>query len=180
MKNKFNIPIVGFAANSGTGKTTLLIKLLPILSASNVRTGVIKHAHHTFDIDYPGKDSFELRKAGAKQMLIGSSSRWALMVETDKDNSLHDHIQHMDLDNLDLILVEGFKPEGIPKIELVRPSLNKPLFYPEDENIIAVATDDELPVKTELPVLDLNVPEQIAEFIIDHFLKENRNISNIS
>lgn len=180
MKRIFNIPLVGIAANSGTGKTTLLIKLLPILSARNIRTGIIKHAHHTFDIDYPGKDSYELRKAGAKQVLIGSSSRWALMVETEKDNSLYDHIQHMDLENLDLILVEGFKPEDIPKIELVRPSLNKPLFYPEDSNIIAIAADDELSVKTELPVFDLNVPEQIAEFIINHFLKENRNISNIS
>jgi len=173
MTGKFNIPIVGFAANSGTGKTTLLIKLLPLFTANNIRTGVVKHAHHTFDIDYPGKDSYEIRKAGAKQMLIGSSSHWALMVETEKnaDNSLLDHIQHMDQDNLDIILVEGFKPETIPKIELVRPSLNKPLFFPEDPNIIAVATDDKLPVSTTLPILDLNAPEQIAEFIINNFIK---------
>jgi len=106
-------------------------------------------------------------------MMIGSENRWALMVETNvnESNTLNDHIHRMDLNNLDLILVEGFKPEVIPKIELVRPSLGKPLFYPEDKSIIAIATDDDLPVDTSLPVFDLNSPKIIAEFIIDNFIK---------
>ena len=171
------IPVVGFAAYSGTGKTTLLIKLLPILAKQNIRTGIIKHAHHTFEIDHPGKDSYELRKAGAKQMLIGSEKHWALMVETEKSNEsvFNSLLENMHQESLDLILVEGFKPEAIPKIELVRPELGKPLFFPEDSSIIAIATDDELPVSTTLPVLDLNNPEQVAEFIIDSFFKDEHN-----
>ncbi len=168
-------PVLGFAAYSGTGKTTLLVNLLPLLTAQDIRTGVIKHAHHTFDIDQEGKDSYKLRKAGAKQMLIGSDKRWALMVETgNHKNTLQDFIQKLDHDNLELILVEGFKPEHIPKIELIRPSLGNPLFYPEDHSVIAVATDAELPVKTALPVLDLNNPQQIAAFIVNDFLRRQQ------
>jgi len=176
MTYKTKIPIVGFAAYSGTGKTTLLVKLLPLLKNNNIRTGVIKHAHHTFEIDHPGKDSFDLRKAGAKQMLIASEKRWALMVETydEEKKSFYEHIQSLDQNKLDLILVEGFKPETIPKIELNRPSLGNPLFFPDDESVIAVATDDELPVSTTLPVLDLNKPEQIVDFIVDYFLNNQK------
>ena len=174
MANPFNIPVLGFAAYSGTGKTTLLVQLLPLLSAHNIQTAVIKHAHHTFEIDQEGKDSYKLRKAGARQMLIGSNQRWALMVESGKNkkNTLNDFIQQLDHENLDLILVEGFKPEAIPKIELTRPSLGNPLFFPEDKSVIAVATDAELPVSTTLPVLDLNQPKEIAEFIIQRFISK--------
>lgn len=180
MTVKQEIPIIGFAAHSGTGKTTLLVKLLPLLAAQNIRTGIIKHAHHTFEIDHPGKDSYELRKAGAKQMLIGSEKRWALMVETDNNDksTFRNLLSNMHQDSLDLILVEGFKPEAIPKIELVRPELDKPLFFPEDNSVIAIATDDKLPVSTTLPVLDLNSPEQIVEFIIDRFLNQKQNVSD--
>lgn len=172
MENSPAIPVLGFAAYSGTGKTSLLVKLLPLLGEKGIRVGLIKHAHHTFDIDHAGKDSYELRKAGAKQMLIGSDRRWALIVDTEKKtgNILNDFIQRLDHENLDLILVEGFKPEIITKIELIRPSLGHPPFYPEDKSVIAVATDGVLPVKTTLPVLDLNNPQQIAEFIITHFI----------
>ena len=164
-----NVPLMGFAAWSGTGKTTLLVNLLGIFTSRGLRVGVIKHAHHTFEIDYPGKDSYELRKAGASQVLIGSKKRWALLVETPAgdDKPLEHHVRNLDLDNLDLILVEGFKPEAIPKIELHRPSLGHELLHPGDESIIAIATDGELPVATELPLLDLNNPQQIARFIID-------------
>ena len=174
MKKLPDIPLLGFAAYSGTGKTTLLEKILPLLAEHKIRTGVIKHAHHTFEIDHEGKDSFRLRRAGAQQILIGSARRWALIVETGihKKNMLHDFIQHLDYENLDLILVEGFKPERIPKIELVRPQLGHPLFYPEDESIIAVATDAELPVKTTLTVLDLNNATEIAAFIMQNFFKD--------
>ena len=165
-------PLIGFAAYSGTGKTTLLVKLIAIFKQRGQRVGIIKHAHHSFEIDYPGKDSYELRKAGADQVLIGSSKRWALMVEMDEDqeNPLGFHVSHLLHEDLDLIFVEGFKPVAIPKIELHRPSLNKPLLFSKDENIIAIATDAEIPVSTTLPVFDLNDPQEIADFIIDRFL----------
>ena len=164
-------PLMGFAAYSGTGKTTLLVNLLGIFTSLNLRVGVIKHAHHTFEIDYPGKDSYELRKAGASQVLIGSRKRWALLVENrdEDDKPLEYHIRNLDLNNLDLILVEGFKPEVIPKIELHRPSLGHDLLYPHDESIIAVATDAPLSAATSLPLLDLNDAQQIARFIIDRY-----------
>ncbi len=167
-----DIPLVGFAAYSGTGKTTLLIKLLSIFNKRGLRIGVVKHAHHTFEIDYPGKDSYELRKAGANQVLIGSRKRWALITENSdkKDKTLEYHVRNLDLENLDLVLVEGFKPEIIPKIELHRPTLGKDLLFPGDSSIIAIATDEDLATTTNLPRLDLNKPEEIAQFVIDRFL----------
>jgi molybdopterin-guanine dinucleotide biosynthesis protein B len=170
--NSVKTPLVGFLAYSGTGKTTLLTKLISILSGKGLRVGIIKHAHHEFDIDLPGKDSYKLRKAGAKEMLIGSENRWALMVDAEKDEdfTLNDHIQQMDQDNLDLILVEGFKLEAISKIELTRPSLGNDLFFPKDENVIAVATDEPLSVTTDLPILDINNADEIAAFILKRFL----------
>lgn len=172
MNSSPTVPVLGFAAYSGTGKTTLLVKLLPLLAARSLRVGVIKHAHHTFEIDYPGKDSYELRHAGATQMLIGSRRRWALVVETGGEQplSLADHIARLDHDQLDLILVEGFKPETIPKIELHRPSLGMPLLFPDDPGIIAIASDAPLTVATKLPLLDLNAPEQLRDFIIERFI----------
>lgn len=169
------VPIIGFAAWSGTGKTTLLINLIAIFKDKQLKVGLIKHAHHTFEIDYPGKDSYELRKAGASQVLIGSKKRWALMVENqdEEDLSLSELVDRLAPGELDLILVEGFKPESIPKIELHRPSLGKPLLFPEDSSIIAVASDETLATKTTLPSLDLNKAGDIAEFIIDRFLAEH-------
>ncbi len=171
MPENRTVPLIGFAAWSGTGKTTLLVNLLGIFTSLKLRVGVIKHAHHTFEIDYPGKDSYELRKAGASQVLIGSRQRWALLVENRDadDKPLEYHVRNLDLDKLDLILVEGFKPEVIPKIELHRPSLGHNLLYPDDESIIAIATDAGLSEDTELPVLNLNDPQQIAKFIIDRY-----------
>jgi len=170
--NTVKTPLVGFLAYSGTGKTTLLVKLISVLSTKGIRVGMIKHAHHTFDIDQPGKDSYILRKAGACEMLIGSASRWALMVDAEKDQefSLQDHILRLDQDNLDLILVEGYKLESIPKIELTRPSLGNDLFFPNDDNVIAIATDEPLTVETDLPMLDINNPDQIVSFICERFL----------
>lgn len=163
-------PLVGFAAYSGTGKTTLLKKIIPQLKSRGFRVGVVKHAHHTFEVDEPGKDSYELRKSGADQMLIGSKYRWALMADNQGDDlTLEDHIAHLSQDELDIILVEGFKPMRIPKIELFRPSLGNDPFYPEDDTIIAIASDGEIPVKTELPVINLNNAEEITEFIINHY-----------
>lgn len=161
-------PVLGIAAWSGTGKTTLLTQLLPLLRAHGLRVGMIKHAHHAFDIDHPGKDSYELRKAGAEQMLIASNRRWALMVEApvDGDVSLWDMLSRLERSRLDLILVEGFKHERFPKLELHRTALGKPLLFPDDDAIIALACDT--PVATVLPVLDLNDAEAVAAFIVTY------------
>ena len=117
MPENRTVPLIGFAAWSGTGKTTLLVNLLGIFTSLKLRVGVIKHAHHTFEIDYPGKDSYELRKAGASQVLIGSRQRWALLVENRDadDKPLEYHVRNLDLDKLDLILVEGIQTRGHPQ-----------------------------------------------------------------
>lgn len=167
-------PILGFCAYSGTGKTTLLTSLLPLLKARGVKVGVVKHAHHKFDTDRPGKDSYELRKAGAKQMLVSSSRRWALVTELFEDESeagLDELIGHLDHAGLDLILVEGFKHEPFPKIELHRPELGKPMMYREDKNVVAFATNATAPADVKIPVLDLDSPEEICNFIVTRFLK---------
>jgi molybdopterin-guanine dinucleotide biosynthesis protein B len=168
---RIDLPVVGFAAWSGTGKTTLLVALLRLFTAQGLRVGVVKHAHHTFEIDHPGKDSYQLRQAGACQVLIGSRERWALMAEMREPagSALEFHLGHLDRSALDLVLVEGFKPEHVPKIELHRPSLSQPLLYPDDPDIIAIATDAALQAAPAIPVLDLNDPATIARFIIDRF-----------
>ena len=163
---KFEKPVLGFAAYSGTGKTTLLIKLLPLLKQQGLRIAMIKHAHHDFDIDKPGKDSYELRKAGARQMLIASDKRWALMTESENvfEPNLEDLIEKLNLDEIDLVLVEGFRHLPFDKIELHRPSTGKDPIFTQDKNVIAVACDEELETGG-LPLLDLNQPQAIAKFI---------------
>ena len=168
---KSTVPILGFSAFSGTGKTTLLRQLLPVLKEQGLNIAVIKHAHHKFEIDKPGKDSYELRKAGAQQMLIASSNLMALMETQPADLDeprLAQLLPRLDQKNLDLILVEGFKHEKIPKIELHRPSLGKPLLHPDDANIIAIATDETLNLKTPITQLDLNDAEAMINFIQHH------------
>jgi len=167
MLNMTQLPVLGFAAYSGVGKTTLLTRLIPELRQQGIRIGMIKHAHHDFDIDTPGKDSYELRKAGAEQVLIASSARWVLMAETPQqpEASLFEQIERLDQNKLDLILVEGFRHEAFTKIELHRPRLQHPLLCQQDKNIIAVATDAELGLVIDIPTLDLNDPAQIARFI---------------
>lgn len=162
------IPILGFCAYSGTGKTTLLRQLIPVLNKQGLELGVIKHAHHHFDVDKPGKDSYELRKAGAQQMLVSSSRRYALIHEHMKPNAepdLHELLALLDHSMLDLILVEGFKHEAFPKIELHRQALNKPYLYTEDKNVIALASDTSAPPQCTIPFLDLNDIEMIGSFI---------------
>jgi len=163
------IPLLGFAAFSGTGKTSLLTQLLPKLNELGLRVAVIKHAHHKFDIDIPGKDSYELRKAGAEQMLIASSRLTALMqTRHDQEPQLSELLPRLDQQQLDLILVEGFKQEVIPKIELHRPTLEKPLLYQEDDNIIAIASDEALSLTKQIHQLDLNDINAIIVFIQRH------------
>jgi len=168
------LPILGFAAFSGTGKTTLLCKLLPLLKARGVRAGLIKHAHHDFEIDYPGKDSYLLRKAGASPVMLSSSRRRVVIFEHGEpcESGLNEELAHFDQACLDLILVEGFRHERFPKIELHRPVLGKPLLFPEDDCIIAVAIDGEPEWNgsPRIPVLNLNDAEQIAEFMMKDFL----------
>jgi molybdopterin-guanine dinucleotide biosynthesis protein B len=166
------IPILGFAAASGTGKTTLLTALIPILKQRGLRIGLIKHSHHSFQIDQPGKDSFRLREAGASPVMLVSTRRRAIITEImpEREPRLDDELRHFDQSGLDLILVEGFKAERFPKIELHRASLEQPLLYPGDPGIIAVAADTALELPAYLTLLDINQPEMIAEFILARFM----------
>ena len=170
------IPVIGFAAYSGTGKTTLLTQIIPILKRRQLRIGLIKHSHHNFEIDKPEKDSYRLRAAGASTVLIASKHRRAIVseIEPGQEPQLDDQIKALDQSKLDLILVEGFKAEKFPKIELYRPILKKPLLYPNDPSIMAVATDCELDLPDDLVLLDINDPNMIAEFILNRFM-ENRH-----
>jgi molybdopterin-guanine dinucleotide biosynthesis protein B len=177
LSNYKKTPILGFTAFSGTGKTTLLEQLIPDLNQAQIRVAMVKHTHHEkFDIDHPGKDSYRLRKAGAGQVLVASSKRWALMVEHNDQHQqknpepdLFSLLAHIDLTMTDLILVEGFKHEAFSKIEIHRPELGKPLLYPDDRNIIAIATNAEEALKynreIKCPVLDINNISQISSFI---------------
>lgn len=166
--NYRGVPIIGFAAYSGTGKTTLLVQLLPLLRQRGLNIAVVKHAHHDFDTDHPGKDSYELRKAGARQMLVGSSRRSALITEHEQESEpgLQDLLPMLDTGKTDLILVEGFKAGSFPKIELHRAAIGRPLRCHSDPDIIAVASDTLLTTVKHIPVLDLNRAEEIADFIL--------------
>ncbi|EOX4934061.1 bifunctional molybdopterin-guanine dinucleotide biosynthesis adaptor protein MobB/molybdopterin molybdotransferase MoeA [Vibrio alginolyticus] len=168
MKHTLNIPILGFAAYSGTGKTTLLEALLPKLTEAGLRIGMLKHAHHNFDVDKPGKDSYRLRKAGASQMLIASRNRFALMTETPEAEAEFEYLlTRFDEDMLDVVLVEGCKNIAFPKIELHREEVGKPWLYPNDENIIAIASDGG-ELDSELPQMNINDLEAIAQFVIQY------------
>lgn len=170
----FPKPVLGFAAFSGTGKTTLLKQLIPVLRERGIRVAVIKHAHHDFDIDTPGKDSYELRKAGAQQLLIASDRRRALLTESAPPGEprLPDLVAQLDTACVDLVLVEGFRHVPFRKIELHRPSLGHPLLCTRDSSIIAVACD--APLDCKLPMLDINDAAAIAAFIIRSELGTDR------
>ncbi|MBE3897801.1 bifunctional molybdopterin-guanine dinucleotide biosynthesis adaptor protein MobB/molybdopterin molybdotransferase MoeA [Vibrio parahaemolyticus] len=168
MKHTLNIPILGFAAYSGTGKTTLLEALLPKLTEAGLRIGMLKHAHHNFDVDKPGKDSYRLRKAGASQMLIASRNRYALMTETPEAEAEFEYLlTRFDEDKLDVVLVEGCKNIAFPKIELHREEVGKPWLYPHDDNIIAIASDT-AELDSELPQMNINDLDAIAQFVLQY------------
>ena len=158
--------VFGFAGYSGSGKTTLIEQLIPRLVMRGLRVSLIKHAHHLFDIDKPGKDSYRHREAGASEVLITSDQRWVLMHElrNEPEPSLDEQLRRFS--PCDLVLVEGYKHAPIPKLEVCRPRLGRPLLHPSDPGIVAVAAD--APVETRLPLLDLNRPDDIVDFIIDH------------
>lgn len=166
MPDNARMKIFGFAGYSGSGKTTLIEQLIPLFTARGIKVSLIKHAHHTFDVDQPGKDSYRHRAAGCSEVLITSSRRWALIHELRgaTEPSLNDQLKH--LSPCDLVLVEGYKRERIPKLEVYRASVGEPRIHPHDENIVAIASD--APLVTSLPQFDLNAPVPIAEFILGH------------
>lgn len=162
------IPALAITAWSGTGKTTLLKKLIPALCERGIRPGLIKHTHHNMDIDKPGKDSYELRKAGAAQTIVASSQRWALMTETpdEPELDLAYLVSRMDAATLDLVLIEGFKHEAVAKIVLFRQGCgHSEEELTIDEHVIAVASD--VPLTVDIPLLDINDIPQIAAFVVD-------------
>ncbi|MEO8202418.1 MAG: molybdopterin-guanine dinucleotide biosynthesis protein B [Betaproteobacteria bacterium] len=158
--------IFGFAGFSGSGKTTLIEKLIPRFVKHGLRVSLVKHAHHTFDVDQPGKDSYRHRHAGAAEVLVTSSQRWALMHELrgSPEPSFDDQIKH--LSPCDIVIVEGFKFQPIPKLEVHRAATGAALLHPNDANIVAVASDT--PLETRLPCLDLNDDAAIAAFILGY------------
>jgi molybdopterin-guanine dinucleotide biosynthesis protein B len=159
--------IIGLAGWSGSGKTTLLCKLIPALTARGYRVSTMKHAHHAFDVDQPGKDSYEHRAAGATEVMVTSAKRWALMHEHRgaPEPSVADLLPHMSA--ADLLIVEGFKHEAHEKLEVFRRGVGKPLLAAEDAKVVAVASDGPVP-ETDRPVLDLDDVEAIADFVVRH------------
>ncbi len=171
-KIRSDLPVLGFAAFSGTGKTTLLTKLIPALRDKNIRVAVIKHAHHNFDIDKPGKDSYQIREAGAEEIIIASAKMMALMRKNHDEQiepELQPLIHRLDTTNIDLILVEGFKHENFPKIELNRAELGTPILFKEDPQIIAIASDQPNKNNDMPSMLDINNIPAMVEFI-EHFI----------
>ncbi|MDX5364055.1 MAG: molybdopterin-guanine dinucleotide biosynthesis protein B [Pseudazoarcus pumilus] len=163
--------VIGFAGWSGSGKTTLIEQVIRVLTARGLSVSLIKHAHHKFDVDVPGKDSWRHRQAGCKEVLVSSDNRWVLMHE------LRDAEPEMNLDALlgklsdcDLALVEGFKRSPIDKIEVYRGGASESMMFPADRHIVAVATDVAGLDTGALPRLDLNDPVAVADFIEAHCL----------
>jgi molybdopterin-guanine dinucleotide biosynthesis protein B len=159
--------IFGLAGWSGSGKTTLMTALIPELVSRGVTVSTIKHAHHAFDVDQPGKDSWRHREAGAQEVMVASQNRWALMHELRGAPELSLDELAARLSPVDLLLVEGFKRHPHPKIEVYRSSLRKPLLHPDDPFIVAIASDDKLPALS-LPRLSPSDPAAIASFILRH------------
>jgi len=164
---KGSMRIIGLAGWSGSGKTTLITKLIPCLLARGLHVSTLKHAHHGFDLDKPGKDSFVHRVAGATEVIISSAKRWAILHELREDPEwdLADLVAKMS--PVDLVLVEGFKRDAFPKLEIYRAENGKPLLYPDDSHIVAVACDGPLP-DVKIPVIDLNDIEKIADLLLKH------------
>jgi len=158
--------IFGLVGWSGSGKTTLIRKLIPELIGMGFRVSTMKHTHHNFDIDKPGKDSYEHRVAGASQVLITGSKRWALLNENrdQPEPKIEDLLARMD--DVDLVLIEGFKSHPHAKLEVFRPSVGKELIGSTDTSIVAIATDEDVS-EVHLPVLDLNDVAGVAQFIVD-------------
>jgi molybdopterin-guanine dinucleotide biosynthesis adapter protein len=158
--------IIGLAGWSGAGKTTLITRLIPVLTVRGISVSTVKHAHHNFDIDTPGKDSYEHRRAGATEVLVTSANRWALMRELrgEPEPDLGELLTR--LTTVDVVLVEGFKRTTPIKIEVHRPSLGKPLLYPDDPAVVAVASDVPVRLPSSISGLMLQDVEAIADFVL--------------
>jgi molybdopterin-guanine dinucleotide biosynthesis protein B len=159
--------IIGLAGWSGSGKTTLVTKLIPRLLARGLRVSTLKHAHHGFDLDQPGKDSFMHRTAGATEVIISSAKRWAILHELREEPEWDLPALVAKMSPVDLVLVEGFKRDAFPKLEIHRAANGKPLLHPDDPHIVAVACDSAVP-DTKVPVVDLNDIEAIADLLLKH------------
>src|SRR6266446_1383921 len=159
--------IIGLAGWSGSGKTTLLAKVIPRLVARGFKVSTLKHAHHGFDVDQPGKDSHTHRMVGASEVLVSSATRWALVHELRGQSEPALGALLAKLSAVDLVLVEGYKAEPHPKLEVYRAAVGKPLLHPDDPAIIAVASDEPLPA-ARVPVVDLDDVERIADLLIRH------------
>lgn len=161
--------VIGFSGFSGSGKTTLVEHLIPALKALGMRVSVVKHAHHRFDLDHPGKDTFRHREAGAFEVVAASSKRLMLVREFEQSTELSVHHLLAEVyDGVDWVLVEGFKHSDLQKIEVWRASTQHPARYHDDDFIVAIATDsaDKLPEPTQRPVFDLNQPQEIAAWLV--------------
>ena len=156
--------IIGIAGYSGSGKTTLIEKVIPLLVAEGLRVSLVKHAHHEFDVDQPGKDSYRHRHAGATEVLVSSSARWVVMHELRgaAEPTLPEQLKH--LSPCDLVIIEGYKSAEIPKIEVHRRDSNAPLLHPDDPHVVAVVTDEEL--DTPLPQIGLDDAAAVARFMV--------------
>ena len=159
--------IIGLAGWSGSGKTTLITKLIPLLVARRLRVSTLKHAHHGFDLDQPGKDSFFHRAAGATEVIISSARRWAILHELREEPEWDLAALVKKISPVDLVLVEGFKRDKFPKLEIHRIANGKPLLHTEDPHIVAVASDSAVPA-ARVPVVDLNDIELIADLLLKH------------
>ncbi len=164
--------VFGIAGYSGSGKTTLLEKLIPQFTARGLKVSVIKHAHHGFDIDRPGKDSYRHREAGATEVLLSCNDRWALMHERRDEGEISLDELIARLAPCDLVLIEGFKQEPVPKLEVYRMENGKPPLFPERNDIVALASDDE--IVTTLPKLPLNDVSAIADFVMNYLQLQER------
>ena len=163
--------VAGFAGYSGAGKTTLVERLIPALKARGLRVSVVKHAHHRFDIDHPGKDTFRHRQAGAFEVVVASDRRLALMREFEQPAQLTVHHLLAELyEGVDWVLVEGFRDSNLHKLEVWRADAGHPARYPDDDFIVAIVTDSpaRLPETTLRPVLDLNDVEAVATWLVDN------------
>ena len=156
--------VFGFAGYSGSGKTTLIEQVIPLLVQRGLRISLVKHAHHAFDVDQPGKDSFRHRQAGATEVMLTSTKRWVLMHEIgdQPEPELPEQLRRMS--GCDIVLVEGFKKQPIPKLEIHRAAHGAPLLFPEDPNIVGIATDE--PIETRLPKFALIDYDTIAAFVM--------------
>ncbi len=169
--SQYQPKVFGFAGWSGSGKTTLIERVIAHLSGRGLRVSLIKHAHHEFDVDQPGKDSYRHRTAGASEVIVSSANRWAMMHELrgEPELTLRQAIKHFS--PCDLVLVEGFKRESIPKLEVWRAEVGKALLFPNDKNIVALATDGPLPIEVQEPNFcryGLAQVGEIADFALHH------------